>query len=123
MKNRSGQNGFVMSTENTTATVTDLALVNGASNSQRTIRLESRAAFYTTGIHSLQIGLVSGTPTLSIGDTYANITNKLYVGTQTTVNSTPSDTLTVNGSIKANSITIGSASVLTTNLKPLFLRR
>ena len=97
MMNRVGQNGFQVATTNSTITLVDFGFQNGATNSLRTIRLEPRIASCTTGQHSIQIGNISGTPTLSIGDNYANVSNKLYVGTQSSINTTPPDVLTVNG--------------------------
>ena len=57
MMNRTGSNGFIVSTENQTITLTDFALQNGVTNSQRTIRLEPLSSSYTTGQHSLHICL------------------------------------------------------------------
>jgi hypothetical protein len=124
MMNRVGQNGFQVATTNTTVTLTDFALQNGAVNSLRTIRLESRIAECTTGQHSIKIGVMSATPTLSIGDNYANVSNKLYIGTQTSINTTPPDVLTVNGScnfigaVKCTSCTIGGNTALTSTYIP-----
>jgi len=125
MMNRVGQNGFIVSTVNPTVTLTDFALQNSATNSLRNIRLESRIASCTTGQHSIQIGNMLTTPTLSIGDNYANISNKLYIGTQTSINTTPSDVLTVNGSCNLGAVTctactIAGNSALTTTYNPFF---
>lgn len=102
MMNRIGQNGFVVETYDTTTTLCDFALKNGSTNSLRSIRLESRTGSYTTGQHSLQFGLMTATPTLSIGDNYATFT-KLNIGTQATPNTTPTDFLTINGTTKCTS--------------------
>ena len=93
LANRGGQNGVLISTANTTATVTDLVLQTAVASSNRNIRLESRTDFCKTGQHSLQIGA-----SLSAGDNYVNAT-RLYIGTQPTVNTTPTDLLTVNGTV------------------------
>jgi hypothetical protein len=56
MMNRVGQNGFVVSTANTTTTLVDFALQNGAASSTRSVRHESPASIHTTGQHSLPFG-------------------------------------------------------------------
>ena len=96
MMNRVHQNGFPVSTTNTSVPLVDFALQDGAASSRRTIRWESRIGSCTMGQHDIQIGNVSGTPTLSIGDGYANARNKLHVGSQTSINTTPTNVLTAN---------------------------
>lgn len=79
---------------------TDVVLSSSIASSNRYIRLESRTIKSLTGIHSIQFGL-SDNPTLSIGDNYALVKNKLIVGPTANYNTTPSDTLTIIGSTAA----------------------
>jgi hypothetical protein len=78
----------------------------------RTIRLENRSGNTLTGAPSFQLG-TAGSPTLSIGDNYARVTNKLWIGAQISQDTTPSDQLTVYGS--ASILTSVSCGSLTTS--------
>ena len=109
LANRSAQMGIIASNTNTTYTMVDIGLQNAAATSLRAIRLESRTANSSTGQHSIQIGS-AGAATLSIGDNYANVSNKLYVGAQSITNTTPADVLTVNGSSKLGSVACSSCA-------------
>ena len=73
-----------------------MVMQTAIASSKRNIRLESRTDFCKTGHHSLQIGA-----SLSVGDSYVNAT-RLYIGTQPTLNITPTDLLTVNGTVAFN---------------------
>ena len=115
--NRPGQNGVLISTASTATTVTDLVMRSGAANSSRNIQLESRTDFCKTGQHSLQIG-VAGSASLSVGDKEANA-NRLYIGAQPTASVTPTDLLTVHGTVAApGAITSNGNTVLTTTITP-----
>ena len=84
----------------------------------RTIRLEARSGSTQCVVPEFQIGQV-GTYTQAenttpyIGDNYTYTPKPSVVGTQATANTTPSNTLTVNGALACSGRTIG---------KLLFLR-
>ena len=64
----------------------------------RYIRLEARSAFTQCGVREFQIGPLNKT-TLFVGDNYTYTPRLFVVGTQSTANTTPSNTLTVDGTL------------------------
>ena len=64
----------------------------GSTTYVKNIRLEERSQYSLTGSPSIQIG-TAGSPTLSIGDTYTRITNKLWVGQQAETNTSPPESM------------------------------
>ena len=64
------------------------------------MRLEARSGFTQCGVPELQLGrLGPSAATLFLGDNYAYTPRPFVVGTQATANTTPSNTLTVNGTL------------------------
>ena len=88
--------GAMVETTSPTITLAELYF-KVYNNIIRTIRLEHRSLYTLTGAPSLQLG-TAGSPTLSIGDNYARVINKLWIGAQISQYTTPSDQLTVYGS-------------------------
>ena len=101
LQNRDGLS--VVSTLNTNGSSlrTDLVMqtaIPTTSLQQRYIRLEARSDRTQCGVPESQIGPVSKI-TLFLGDNYAYSPKPFLVGTQATANTTPSNTLTVNGTL------------------------
>ena len=64
------------------------------------MRLEARSGFTQCGAPELQLGRSSSSgATLFLGDHYAYTPRPFVVGTQATTNTTPSNTLTLNGTL------------------------
>jgi hypothetical protein len=64
----------------------------------RNFRLEARSAFTQCGVPEFQIGQLSNA-TLLVGDNYTYTPRPFVVGTQSTANTTPSNTLAVHGTL------------------------
>jgi len=98
---RNNLNGLSIQTTSTTATLTDLLMQTGISTpslQSRYIRLEARSAFTQCGVPEFQIGPLSNA-TLFVGDNYIYTPRPFVVGTQSTANTTPSNTFTINGTL------------------------
>ena len=67
------------------------------------MRLEARSGFIQCGAPKLQLGRSgSSGATLFLGDNYAYTPRPFVVGTQATANTTPSNALTVHGTLSCN---------------------
>ena len=96
---RNNLNGLSIQITSATATLTDLLLQT--SSISRYIRLEARCGNTQCGVPEFQVGPISNA-TLFIGDSYTYTPKPFVVGTQTTPNTTPSNTLTVNGTLSCS---------------------
>ena len=98
---RNDLNGLSIQTTSTTATLTDSLLQTGISTpslQSRYIRLEAKSAFTQRGVPEFQIGPLNNA-TLFVGDNYTYTPRPFVVGTQSTANTTPSNTLAVHGTL------------------------
>ena len=102
------------------ANTSDIILSTTTAGSARNIRLQSDSSYSLTGINSVQIGPVDN-PSLSVGDTFCNVSNKLFVGPVIVNNVQPSERLYVYGDVKVSgTLKIGSDTALTTSYNPIF---
>ena len=72
--------------------------ISTTSLQSRYIRLEARSSFTQCGVPEFQIGPISNA-TPFVGDNYTYTPRPFVVGTQATANTTPTNTLTVNGTL------------------------
>ena len=117
LQNRNKLNGITIQNLNPTATVTDVALQR--SSFTRYMRLESRSGFTQCGAPELQLGR-SGprSATLFLGDNYAYTPKPFVIGTQATTNTTPSNTLTITGTLSCSGQISGHILFCTGKVNP-----
>ena len=96
---RNNLNGLSIQTTSSTATLTELLLQTASIS--RYFRLEARSSYTQCGVPEFQVGLLSN-PTLIVGNNYTYTPGPFVVGTQATANTTPSNTLTINGTLSCS---------------------
>ena len=104
LQNREGVRGMSVQITNAELLLTDFVMqISTPSVIARNMRLESRSDWCLRVVPDIQIGRPgSGVATLFIGDVYACCPKPFVVGAQATANKTPSNTLTVNGTLSCS---------------------